>query len=397
MSASGPAQPGDTIYLAAGTYTGRFVSTVVGAPAAPIVVRALPGAHVILDANVTSTEPAIAVQGGWTRFIGLEVTNSNPNRDVDLGSGFHLEASHVKVVNCVIHDLDQGVYSPASEQDVEIYGSLLYNNGWMDSSGHGAGLLLKNTTGIKRIEDNIIFFGFYFGIMAYDESQPLKGLEFIGNTWFAAGAAVPGSGGLKDNCLVGGNTPTGGVLLRENMGWASSTSARGVQLGYSGGVANGDATVLDNYLMGELRFTSTWEAITMSGNTVYGGLVGQDAAAFPQNTFSSTLPAGHKVFLRPNVYDTGRANLIIYNWSWSNTVPVDLSSVVDIGATYAIRSVYDPFGTPVVQGVYDGVAVDVPMDTVPAPQPIGDPSAVLATEQPRKGFGAFIVAHTPCQ
>jgi hypothetical protein len=181
------------------------------------------------------------------------------------------------------------------------------------------------------------------------------------------------------------------------MGWASSTSGRDVQLGYSGSVANGDATVLDNYLVGELRFTSTWEAITMSGNTVYGVLVGQDAAAFPQNTFTTTLPTGHKVFLRPNSYDTGRANLTIYNWSWSNSVPVDLSSVVDIGAPYAIRSVYDPFGTPVVEGVYDGAAVDVPMDTVPAAQPIGDPTAIVTTEQPRKAFGAFIVTHTPCQ
>lgn len=41
-------------------------------------------------------------------------------------------------------------------------------------------------------------------------------------------------------------------------------------------------------------------------------------------------PAEPKVFLRPNRYEPGRANFVIYNWSRQAIVPVDLSGSVRI-------------------------------------------------------------------
>jgi hypothetical protein len=65
-------------------------------------------------------------------------------------------------------------------------------------------------------------------------------------------------------------------------------------------------------------------------------------------------PAEPKVFLRPNRYEPGRANLIIYNWSRQAAVPVDLSGVVQVGDVYEIRNVQNFFGAAVATDTYGG-------------------------------------------
>ena len=67
----------------------------------------------------------------------------------------------------------------------------------------------------------------------------------------------------------------------------------------------------------------------------------------------------------------GRANLVVYNWSQQDTIPVALSDVLRRGDRYAVYNVQDFFGTPVVGGVYAGEAVRIPMRGVAPPAPIG--------------------------
>src|SRR5262249_51274899 len=49
--ARGAAHPGDTVWVHEGTYTGAFVSELTGTAEAPIIVRPLPGDHVVLDSS----------------------------------------------------------------------------------------------------------------------------------------------------------------------------------------------------------------------------------------------------------------------------------------------------------------------------------------------------------
>jgi len=39
---------------------------------------------------------------------------------------------------------------------------------------------------------------------------------------------------------------------------------------------------------------------------------------------------GTKVFVRPNRYESGRANIVVYNWDNSPKVSVDVHSVLDV-------------------------------------------------------------------
>ena len=53
-------------------------------------------------------------------------------------------------------------------------------------------------------------------------------------------------------------------------------------------------------------------------------------------------PTEPRVFARPNRYQAGRANIIIYNWSRQAAVLVDLAGVVRVGDHYDVRNAQDP-------------------------------------------------------
>jgi len=77
------------------------------------------------------------------------------------------------------------------------------------------------------------------------------------------------------------------------------------------------------------------------------------------------------VIVRPNTYERGRANVIVYNWDQLATAQVDLSSVLTVGQSYEIRNVQNFYGSPVVSGVFSGGSVTVPMAGITPTAPIG--------------------------
>jgi len=108
---------------------------------------------------------------------------------------------------------------------------------------------------------------------------------------------------------------------------------------------------------------------------------------------SATMPSTPRVFVRPNRYEAGRGVIVIYNWTQQGSVPVDLTGVVAVGNRYEVRNVQDIFGAPVVSGTYGGGSIDVPMNGVTPPQPIGGSFKPLIKTGPN--FDAFIVTSAP--
>jgi hypothetical protein len=94
-------------------------------------------------------------------------------------------------------------------------------------------------------------------------------------------------------------------------------------------------------------------------------------------------------FVRPNAYEPGRANIAIYNWDLKKTVPVDLSMILKPSQGFEIRDAQNYFAEPVVQGVYDGQPVLVPMTGLTHVAPVGE-----IAHQPQHtapAFAAFVV------
>ncbi len=87
-----------------------------------------------------------------------------------------------------------------------------------------------------------------------------------------------------------------------------------------------------------------------------------------------------------NPYESGRANVAVYNWGRADSVDVDLSSVLAYGAAYEVRDAQNFYGDPVASGVYRGGTVSLPM--------WGSPAAPVAFAAPRRAgpeFNAFVV------
>jgi hypothetical protein len=95
-----------------------------------------------------------------------------------------------------------------------------------------------------------------------------------------------------------------------------------------------------------------------------------------------------KVFVRPNQYEKGRGNIVVYNWAQQGAVSVDVSKVLSMGDRYEVRNVQNLFGTPVASGTYGGGSISIPMTGVTPPRPIGG-----STAGPKTGpyFDAFVV------
>jgi len=184
------------------------------------------------------------------------------------------------------------------------------------------------------------------------------------------------------------------------------------EIGYvDGSKANGDVVLENNYFIGGF-YINQWSSGTVRGNLVYdygGPMVLTDSSVsgqtWSENRFygvstrstwqqSPNAPAAFRtweaqtgltgagryegsgapptlVIVRPNQYEAGRANIIVYNWAQQSTVSADLSGVLNVGDRYVVQNVQDFFGPPVASGSYEGGNIALPMAGRTPPAPVG--------------------------
>ena len=394
--------PGDTLWLRGGTYGGIFTARLKGTREAPITVRQAPGQRATVDCRTADgTLGLFTVEGEHARYWGFEVTCTGTDRYADAkGSqppesargGVNCSGSNIALVNLIVHDGSNGFGFWSGGEGGEIYGCLIYNNGWdAPDRGHGHAIYAQNKTGTKRLVDNVLFNQFCYGIHAYGSSRAfINGFHVEGNASFNNGAAK-GPGNLAPCILVGGGSPSEGIVVKDNCTYSTGYGATALQLGY--GADNKDAVVTGNYFVGGSALRK-WQKLDVRGNTFIAPAApvsveppGADLA--PANTLVTGRPSGLKVFVRPNRYEPGRANLIVYNWDRKPEVEVDLKGVLKAGARYRVASAQDFFGKPVCEGVFDGKPVRLPMTEYRAPPPIGKEGYVPPATGPE--FNVFIV------
>ena len=419
----GKVQPGDTIWLRGGTYRGSFTSTLSGSAAAPTVVRPYPGERVTLD-GAGSTRSPLIVDGTWTVFSGLEITNSDAVRVCAdcLGlrpAGVYIRyASNVKLINLVVHDVGHGVYTEDAAPNIEISGWIIYNGGNTNASrSDGHGIYIENDgLGTKVARDNVIFNMFGLGIHGYTDGigHALRNITLDGNVTFNNG--VLSGFASNGNLLLGSPVDVAdNDLIRANMAYYSPTVSGflAVELGQDT-LHNGTLTFRDNYIAAggnDALTVGSWGQLQVQDNTLLGtaGMVKMrdttaagwvwsgnqywrdpGAAVWRFGTKTYTLadwqaatglgatdhavagpPTQPRVFVRANRYEPGRANVVIYNWPHLASVAVDLTGVLTQGDRFEVHNVQDLWGTAVLSGSYGGGLVGFPMIGVTPPQPIG--------------------------
>jgi len=426
---SGPAAvtPGSTIWLRGGTYVNPadprgFESTLTGTADAPIVVRQYPGER----ATVTNI---ILVTGPYAWFWGFEVTN--PAQAGPL-HGVNVHGSGTKLINLVVHDAtDDGIFIWPQAAGSEVTGSIVYNNGRVDHYTHG--IYCKSETATLLLKDNMVFDNWAYGIKCYANDGPyIQNIDLEGNVAFNNYVwGLPWDADI----LVGGIFPASGITVNENYTYRTdNANTMTADIGEYN-ATNQDVVCTNNYFAGGFWRMGAWTTATVTGNTLYnfttggmvwalGALSGQrwsdntffgdpTAVAWKHDSndvttyadwltqtglvdpgrFAGDAPTGVKIAVRPNDYEPGRANIIVYNWAQQSAVGVDVSGVLHMGDRYMVQNAQDFYGPPVASGVYTGGPLQLPMVRFTPPSPIGVDTAGPA---PVTGptFNVFVLMRT---
>ncbi|MBI3414969.1 MAG: hypothetical protein HY043_06550, partial [Verrucomicrobia bacterium] len=407
-------QPGGTIWLRGGTYTYRtdVVSNIRGMTNQPITIRSYPGEWAIIDGWVYAYGSDIIMRD-------LEIMNSDTVRDQTTShNGLVIYAPDSKFINLVVHDaIGDGVELWELATNTELFGSLVYNNGFWDTvqlRPRGHNIYTQNINGIKTIRGNMIFSAYDYGLHIYATQATIQGYLVKDNISFINGVSVYRANG-RANLFCGGFTPVMNISFDGNATYHPLHVLHGAnQFGYVK-VANTNVTVINNYMVGgnnTYQIDEFTSPVTVTNNTTVGyahSVTIQQSPGLPlsihninRNTYYNTEDTGSATFLNngiamytfpqwqantgldkastytvgtpkvakvivyPNVYETGRANIAVYNWNLQPTVNVDLGNVLAIGAVYEVRDAQDYFGTPVAGGTYSGGLIAIPMKGISA-------------------------------
>jgi hypothetical protein len=441
--AGGQIQPGDVVEMAGGTYTGNYTCNLVGTAAAPIVVRGAWRQRVTIDGTLQCAPASSA--GEYTWFWGLEVMRSVSSQTTP---GINSWARGYRFINMIIHDHSSnglGMWSEGPDQ--EAYGNIVYNNGYygQDVTHAAHGIYSQNLSGYKHIWDNILFDNYGFGVHVYGtEAVYLNGFTVRGNAGVnnGRGNAVGLSGG--DNWLMSGGNPTTDFVFDHNYSWLTAgASDTGGRFGDNFSIVdNQNGVFTDNVFMGNMLvcywISMTWQRNTQITNDDYfltelfrrsgqsapsgtwdnnryfnpgttttpwllidstgtsEGSVdfagwkstsGKDASS----TYSAASPTANEIYVRPNAYEVGRANVYVYNWQNLASVAVDLSGVLAAGDTYEVLDAQDFFGTPASTGTYAGGSITVPIAAKTPPASVSGMGTMPSTGTK---FKAFVVRRT---
>jgi hypothetical protein len=433
--------PGDTVWLRGGSYKPRKFEEglpvqLKGTAEKPVIVRQYPGERAAFNPDYFGMH----VRSSHLQLRDFEITMPDINRK-ESSTGFNLyEGTNVKVINLVVHDVNAcGIQMWDKSMDAEMYGCIDYYNGLNSPqrpAGHGA--YMQNIKGIKTVAENVVFDNAFEGLQIYGGGGAnvvgfrIDGNVVFNNGWneFQQSIIVAGGATRKDmqvtNNLTYIGTASGGATFGQ---WTAGEDLLMKDNVFAGGyvtlncsfqsgpvVCTGNRIVTDPkalstvwlYIMkGHSKDKYTWDKNEYWGAAQYGwayspaytaeneGRQYHNWAGWQKNVgfdadgkFDANPPKGLWTYVRPNKYETGRANIAIYNWDKKDKVDVDLSkSGLKEGDAFEVRDAQNFFGKPVVEGKYDGKPVSIPMTGLTKARAIG----VVVSPHSAPLFGAFVV------
>lgn len=308
--------------------------------------------------------------------------------------------------------------------------------------GHGL-YVQNASPRLQHLFDNISFNNFGEGIQLYgSDAAPVQNLYLQGNVAFNNGSigsgnnaanGTPAAGSRTDNIIVGqGKGGPQGIVLVNNFTYHTPQADDGTnELGYGTPRAQ-DLTAIGNYFVGGSSAVNLlrWNSVTFRGNSIYapnkneasltyrsdqkparynfdynsyygaGNFtvfsacdndpcaqrsdvpfnVWQSIAGVDANSaFVTGAPNGVWSSVRPNLYEPGRATIVVYNWNQWPIVNVDARNAgLQMGDRFEVRDAQDWFGPPILSGTYmgqqlaiptTGVTIEFPNGNAPNPQP----------------------------
>jgi hypothetical protein len=194
-------------------------------------------------------------------------------------------------------------------------------------------------------EDALVKDNYIMGAFRAFSAGRIKDLTLTGNTFWSTGvlmeiASAPAGSGISNN--EAGKPDLKHYKLTNNTYYANGNDR---PFRYGAGVEKGPDDELISF--------SEWQKLGVDTDSK---LV----------TGKNNKPSGTKVFVFPNTYQPGRANVGVFNWDGKDSVEVDLSTALKQGQKYAIYNLLDINQTiaqakPVVTGTFNGKAITLPL------------------------------------
>jgi hypothetical protein len=346
LDAKGDIQAGDTVFLLEGLYRRRpkelFEVRLQGAPGRPIYVRPAAGHRVRIDGGLSVQSPSAHV---WIRDLDIFVSEPVPEKPVSAGShppdlkrpggGLHMHGGrNCKYINLVIHHCNQGISCWKGEIDCEIYGCVIYDNGWPgEDRGHGHCIYTQNDTGAKVISNCIMTcpYGGCYTMHAYGSSR-----AYVNNYLATENICYE-----RGPFLIGGGRPSRAIRVRRN--YLHDVDMR---IGYSA-PHNEDCEIRDNVIVNGKLEVVRYRKVVQQGNVVLAK--GRER------------PDGVNAVLLPNKYDSDRAHLVVYNWRRATAADAKAGHFVPDGAAVELFDPKDLFAEPLAKAVCRDGVIRVPV------------------------------------
>jgi hypothetical protein len=434
-------KPGDTFWLHEGVYPiGNLETKIHGTPDQPITFRQMSGerAQVVGSLNLWDSIGYVIFRDFelYSGQVGRVSTQTgvgfNPTDLPNFKAGIQVYAPNFSFINLIVHDTVRSAFYTSTEAtNTLIYGCIVYNIGWVSpDNAEGHSFYLQ---GAGEISDCIAFnsTGVNFHLYANGEGSWLRNLTVDGNVAFGAGTLQQVR--PSRDWIVGVDNPSvaaDNIIVKNNMGFVTGDPITLTQIQLGRENMNGTIVVSSNYWP-EGVVLNNWSNATVSGNVIApqnsdpavelqqnltkmigrwdnnyysqssnrerfrSGSMNCNFADWKKNTgldSASSCNAGRlsgtKVFVRPNRYEPGRANIVVYNWDNSPRVAVDVHSVLNVGVAYEVRNAQDFFSPPLLSGTFDAQPLQLPMTGLT----VAKPMAALRTPPPTgPAFNVFVL------
>jgi len=332
-------EPGSTIWVRGGTYTGKFQARLAGTEAAPIQLRGVAGERaVLLNCGMQVDQGSDYL---WIRDLEIagdapiekrvtDQTGSWP-KDLPGSAGIEIRAGRgCKFINLVIHDnLLGGVGWWAGSTDSEMHGCILYNNGWKaPDRTHGHCIYVQNQEGVKTISNCILTvpeWGGSYTMHAYGSKK-----AYVDNFAIEDNIAYE-----RGPFLIGGGRPSNHIRVARNY-------LHGIPLQVGMTKENEDCEVRDNIVARGKISINNYKKVVDEGNV-------------------RELPASKSVLI-PNKYDPARAHVAVFNGAKAAQVALDVSTLLKPGDAFRLLDPKDVYGKPVLEGKIEGPTLSIPMN-----------------------------------
>jgi len=181
---------------------------------------------------------------------------------------------------------------------------------------------------------------------------PNQGLVVANNVLYHTPALNPGNNirsGYGENTnldvTIYGNYSAAGSI--EVVYHTSVIFMNNIQIPFGGAYTHfiPETNAVSSYTWDSNTYSTTNTTKGFSYNAAYYSFANwKTASGFDANsTFTSGSPTGVVVFVQPNLYESNRANIAVFNWAANDSVNVDVSSALAVGTSYEVRNVQDYF------------------------------------------------------